>query len=150
VRGVDVTTEVTGLVRTLRFQSGTRSSRQVLVELNADAEIAQQHALEPQRNCLPPSTSVTRRSTRRRRSARHSWMPMQPISRTGVRRRQRSGAGSQEDLRAPFAGRLALRRSTGAVSQYGDKVVTLQALDPIYVDFKLPQQQLATSPAARR
>jgi len=47
VRGVDVTTEVTGLVRALRFKSGDDAqSGQVLVELNADAEIAQQHALE--------------------------------------------------------------------------------------------------------
>jgi len=47
VRGVDVTTEVTGLVRTLHFKSGDEvRGGQLLVELNADSEIAQQHALE--------------------------------------------------------------------------------------------------------
>ncbi len=47
VHGVDVTTEVTGLVRSLRFKSGDEvSAGQVLVEMNADSEIAQQHALE--------------------------------------------------------------------------------------------------------
>src|SRR5882757_5716212 len=41
VRGVDVTTEVTALVRALRFKSGDDAqSGQVLVELNADTEIA--------------------------------------------------------------------------------------------------------------
>jgi len=46
VRGVDVTTEVTGLVREVRFRSGDEvKTGQVLVELNADAELAQQRAL---------------------------------------------------------------------------------------------------------
>nr|HOP39997.1 biotin/lipoyl-binding protein [Geobacteraceae bacterium] len=47
VRGVDVTTEISGLVRTLHFRSGdTVKAGQVLVELNADSDIAQLRASE--------------------------------------------------------------------------------------------------------
>jgi membrane fusion protein, multidrug efflux system len=47
VRGVDVTTEIAGLVRSVRFHSGADArGGEVLVELNADADIAQLHALE--------------------------------------------------------------------------------------------------------
>lgn len=47
VRGVDVTGEISGLVRDLHFKSGDEvKAGQVLVQLNADADIAQLHALE--------------------------------------------------------------------------------------------------------
>jgi len=47
VHGVDVTTEVAGLVRRLKFQSGDEAkSGEVLVELNADSDVAQLRSLE--------------------------------------------------------------------------------------------------------
>ncbi len=49
----------------------------------------------------------------------------------------------RRSLRAPFAGRLGITTvNPGQYLNTGDKVVTLQALDPVYVDFRLPQQQL--------
>jgi membrane fusion protein (multidrug efflux system) len=46
-------------------------------------------------------------------------------------------------VRAPFAGRLGLRQvDVGQYLPAGTMIVTLQALDPIYVDFYLPQQAL--------
>jgi membrane fusion protein, multidrug efflux system len=51
---------------------------------------------------------------------------------------------AKKSLRAPFAGRLGITTvNPGQYLNTGDKVVTLQAIDPIYADFKLPQQQLA-------
>jgi membrane fusion protein (multidrug efflux system) len=47
-------------------------------------------------------------------------------------------------IRAPFSGRLGIRQvNLGQILHEGDPIVTLQSLDPIYVDFTLPQQQLA-------
>ena len=47
-------------------------------------------------------------------------------------------------VRAPFAGRLGIRQiDEGQYLTAGTTVVTLQALDPIYVDFYVPQQMLA-------
>jgi membrane fusion protein (multidrug efflux system) len=46
-------------------------------------------------------------------------------------------------LRAPFAGHLGVRTvNAGQYLAPGTSVVTLQALDPIFMDFYLPQQQL--------
>jgi membrane fusion protein (multidrug efflux system) len=46
-------------------------------------------------------------------------------------------------MRAPFAGRLGIRRiSVGQYLTKGSPVVSLQALDPVYVEFSLPQQRL--------
>ena len=50
----------------------------------------------------------------------------------------------KKTLRAPFSGRLGVRQvNLGQLLGQGDAIVTLQALDPIFVDFSLPQQHLA-------
>jgi membrane fusion protein (multidrug efflux system) len=50
----------------------------------------------------------------------------------------------KKTLRVPFTGRLGVRQvSLGQLLQGGDPIVTLQALDPIFVNFSLPQQELA-------
>jgi membrane fusion protein, multidrug efflux system len=50
---------------------------------------------------------------------------------------------AKKTIRAPFSGRLGIRQvNLGQLLREGDPIVTLQALDPIYVDFTLPQQQL--------
>ena len=47
-------------------------------------------------------------------------------------------------IRAPFAGRAGIRAvDPGQYVAAGAKIVTLQALDPIYADFYLPQQSLS-------
>jgi membrane fusion protein, multidrug efflux system len=51
---------------------------------------------------------------------------------------------AKKTIRAPFSGRLGIRQvNLGQILREGDTIVTLQSLDPIYVDFSLPQQQLA-------
>ena len=48
VRGVDITTEVTGLVREIEFRSGDDAKRgEVLVRLNSDADCKKSGASEP-------------------------------------------------------------------------------------------------------
>ena len=50
---------------------------------------------------------------------------------------------AKKTVRAPFSGRLGIRQvNLGQILREGDPIVTLQTLDPIYVDFTLPQQQL--------
>ncbi len=49
---------------------------------------------------------------------------------------------AKKTVRAPFSGRLGIRQvNLGQILKDGDPIVTLQSLDPIYVDFTLPQQQ---------
>jgi len=50
---------------------------------------------------------------------------------------------AKKTVRAPFSGQLGLRQvNIGQILREGDQIVTLQNLDPIYVDFSLPQQDL--------
>ena len=51
---------------------------------------------------------------------------------------------AKKTIRAPFAGRLGIRQvNLGQVIKEGDAIVSLQSMQPIFVNFYLPQQQLA-------
>jgi len=51
---------------------------------------------------------------------------------------------AKKTVRAPFGGRLGVRQvNLGQTLREGDPIVTLQSLDPIYVNFALPQQELS-------
>jgi membrane fusion protein (multidrug efflux system) len=146
VRGVDITTEVTGLVRALHFKSGdTAQAGQVLVELNADVEIAQQHALEAAADLA--STVYERDKSQYEAQAISKATLDADLANLKSERAQaaaQAALAAKKFLRAPFAGRLGITTvNPGQYLNTGDKVVTLQVVDPIYVDFKLPQGQLA-------
>ncbi|MEJ2519867.1 MAG: efflux RND transporter periplasmic adaptor subunit, partial [Desulfuromonadales bacterium] len=50
---------------------------------------------------------------------------------------------AKKQVRAPFSGRLGIRQvNLGQMLEAGNEIVVLQSLDPIYVDFKVPQQQI--------
>lgn len=49
---------------------------------------------------------------------------------------------AKKTIKAPFSGKLGIRLANlGQILREGDPIVALQSLDPIYVDFTLPQQQ---------
>jgi membrane fusion protein, multidrug efflux system len=146
VRGVDVTTEVTGLVRALEFHSGEDAKRgQVLVRLNADSDIATLHALEAAADL---AATVYARDKMQFEAQAISQAQLDADAADLKNRRAQAAAQAalvdKKILRAPFDGRLGITTvNPGQYLNTGDKVVTLQQLDPVYVDFRLPQEQLA-------
>jgi membrane fusion protein (multidrug efflux system) len=51
---------------------------------------------------------------------------------------------AKKTIRAPFGGRLGIRQvNLGQILREGDPIVTLQSLDPVFVNFSLPQQELS-------
>jgi len=146
VRGVDITTEVTGIVRDVEFRSGEDARRgQVLVRLNADADIATLHSLEASAELA--ATVYTRDKVQF--EAQAISQAQLDADAADVKNKQAQAASQaalveKKILRAPFDGRLGITTvNPGQYLNTGDKVVTLQELDPVYVDFRLPQEQLA-------
>lgn len=145
VRGVDVTTEIAGLVRSVNFKSGQEvKAGTVLLQLNADADIAQLQSLQA---AAELSASVLERDK--------GQLAAQAISQAQVDSdmadlkskralvAQQSALIAKKTIRAPFTGKLGITTvNPGQYLNPGDKVVTLQTIDPIYVDFYLPQKQL--------
>jgi len=145
-RGVDVTTEVAGLVRKVNFKSGEEARNGVvLVELNADSDIAQLHALEAAADLS--QTTYNRDKVQFEAQAISQATLDSDAADLKNRRAQAEAQAAlvaKKILRAPFAGRLGITTlNPGQYLNPGDKVVTLQAIDPILVDFRVPQQQLA-------
>jgi membrane fusion protein (multidrug efflux system) len=146
VHGVDVTSEIEGLVREIRFTSGDEAMEgQLLVQLNADSDLAQLRALEA---AVELARTVYDRD--------QAQFKIQAVSQavidadTADLKSKEALAAEQKaivnkkEIRAPFAGRLGINAiNLGQYVNPGDKIVTLQSLDPIYADFTLPQQQLA-------
>jgi membrane fusion protein, multidrug efflux system len=146
VRGVDITTEVTGIVRSVEFHSGDDAKRgQVLVRLNADADIATQHSLEATAEL---AATVYARDKVQFEAQAISQAQLDADA-ADLKNKQAQAAAQaalveKKILRAPFDGRLGITTvNPGQYLNTGDKVVTLQELDPVYVDFRLPQEQLA-------
>jgi len=145
VRGVDVTSEVAGLVRSIQFKSGDEvKAGQVLAQLNADSDIAQLHSLE-----AAADLAATVYERDKQQFAAEVISKAQVDTDAGDLKSKRAQVAQQaalvekKTIRAPFAGKLGI--STVNPGQYlnaGDKLVTLQTIDPIYIDFNLPQQQL--------
>ena len=146
VRGVDITTEVAGLVRALDFRSGDDAKRgQTLVQLNADSDLASLHALEAAADL---ADTVYARDKVQFEAEAISKAQLDADAADVKNRRAQAAAQAavlaKKTLRAPFDGRLGITTvNPGQYLNPGDKVVTLQALDPLYIDFRLPQQQLA-------
>ncbi len=145
-RGVDVTTEVAGLVRTVNFKSGEDAQHgAVLVELNADQDIAQLHALQAAADL---SETTYKRDKVQFEAEAISQATLDADAADLKNRRAQAEAQAalvaKKTLRAPFTGRLGITTlNPGQYLNPGDKVVTLQAIDPILVDFRLPQRELA-------
>ena len=145
VRGVDVTSEIAGLVRSIHFKSGQEVvAGQLLLQLNADADLAQLRALEA---AAELAASVVARDRQQ--------FAVQAISQAQIDNdaadlkskqalaAQQAALVAKKTIRAPFAGKLGITTvNPGQYLNPGDKIVTLQTIDPIYVDFYIPQQQL--------
>jgi len=145
-RGVDVSSEIEGLVSSVHFKSGDEvRAGQVLVQLNADAEIAQLRVLEAAAELAGTVYERDRRQFEVQAVSR-ATLDADAADLKGKRAQvaQQAALVGKRTILAPFAGRVGIGTvNPGQYLKAGDRIVTLQALDPIYVDFALPQQELS-------
>lgn len=146
VRGADLAPEVAGVISAIQFRSGEEvKAGAPLVQLNAAVDIAQ---LESLRAAAGLAELTYRRDQRQ--------LKVQAVSQATVdadaanlkvaqaRVAEQQALVDKKSIRAPFTGRLGLRAvDLGQYVAPGTKLVTLQALDPVYVDFSVPQNGLA-------
>lgn len=146
VRGVDVTTEIAGLVREINFKSGQDvKAGQVLLQLNADSDKAQLASLQAAADL---AAVVLKRD--------NAQLAVQAIAQAQVDNdkadvksklalvAQQQALIAKKTIRAPFAGKLGITTvNPGQYLNPGDKIVTLQTIDPIYIDFTLPQKNVS-------
>jgi membrane fusion protein (multidrug efflux system) len=145
VRGVDVTTEVAGLVREVAFRSGQEAKAgQVLVRLNADSDVALLQSL-PAAAELAQTVYTRDKAQYDIKAIAKAQLDADAADLKGKKAQvaQQAALVDKKTIRAPFAGRLGITTiNPGQYLNPGDAIVTLQAIDPIYADFYLPQQQI--------
>lgn len=146
VQGVTVAAEMPGKIVKIGFEAGAVvKAGDVLVQLDTSTEEAQLRAAEA-------TAALANANLERARELRKS--NTNSPAELDANDAQAKQAAAQADtlramiakktIRAPFAGRLGLRVvNLGQILREGDAVTTLQTLDPIYVNFSLPQQRLA-------
>jgi membrane fusion protein, multidrug efflux system len=147
VKGVAVSNEAAGTVSRIHFESGSHARQgEVLVELESKVEHAQLAAaraklalaglsLERART-LAASRSIAQAELDTSQSAKDSAAADVSAVEAQI---------SHKVVRAPFTGRLGLRAiNLGQFLAPGTPVTELQAIDTVFADFTLPQQQLAT------
>jgi len=145
VNGADLALQISGIVKEIHFQSGdVVAAGAPLLDLVADDNIARLHALEATAD-LAKITYQRDKDLVSRQAASQSTLDTDTANLKSAQAQvaQQQALLAQQSLHAPFAGRLGIRAvDVGQFLAAGTTVVTLQALDPIYADFYLPQQAL--------
>jgi membrane fusion protein, multidrug efflux system len=146
VEGVLVSADLPGVVAGIDFDSGRRVSKgQILVRLDTSQERAQLAAAEAQRdlgklNLERSAQLLAKGVVAQAEYDRVAAEAAQAQARVGEIR----ATIERKRIRAPFAGVLGIRQvNLGQYLSGGDPVVQLQSMDPIYVNFTLPQQEVA-------
>ncbi len=145
VRGVDISSEVVGMVRELHFHSGQAvKAGQVLVVMNDDAERAQLKTLQ----VAAQLAHITLERDRAQYAAQAISRAQLDQDETDMQAKeaqvaQQAASLAKKTLSAPFEGRVGITTiNPGQYLNPGDKIVTLQKITPILVDFHVPQQEL--------
>ena len=153
VQGVTVSADLPGVVDGIEFDSG-QSVREgdVLVRLDTRQEEAQLAAAQSQREL-----------------ARVNYQRLEGLVSEGAisraeydkaaadQKQTDAGVGeiratiARKIIRAPFSGILGIRQvNLGQYLASGDRIVVLQSLDPIYVDFNVPQEATVEARVGRQ
>jgi membrane fusion protein (multidrug efflux system) len=145
VQGVTVAAELDGKIVEIAFESGKNvKAGDVLVRQDTSVEEAQLRSAEATvelamvnlkrtKELLDKATVSQAQYDADAATAKQSAAAADNIRATIAKR----------TIKAPFSGRLGIRLvNLGQNLKAGDAIVSLQALNPIYVDFYLPQEQL--------
>jgi len=145
VRGADLSAQASGVVDEIAFDSGNEvPAGKVLLRLKPNDDFAKLQQLEA-------AAELAAQTYKRDQEQFAAQAISQATLDTDVStlKSARAQVAAQQALmeekivKAPFAGRLGIRQvDLGQYLSAGTPVVTLQALDPILIDFYLPQQAL--------
>jgi membrane fusion protein (multidrug efflux system) len=143
VNGIDVSSEVAGIVNRILFQSGSRVKQgEPLIELDATVDKAELAALRADQHLanlefkrikdLLPKKVVTPSDYDQAQAK---------LQAAQARVEKQEAVVARKTIRAPFDGLLGIRKmDLGQYLNAGEAVVPLQELDPLYVDYTLPER----------
>ena len=145
VNGTDVTTEAGGVVRSLSIDVGKPvKAGTVLAQLNTANELAVLKSLEASAKLAKVQADRWRKLGADKLVSLDDVQSKVTAAATAQAQVDAQRALiEQKTIRAPFSGVLGIRKvNLGQFVSPGDAIVSLQQLDPIYLDFSLPEQRI--------
>jgi membrane fusion protein (multidrug efflux system) len=145
VQGVTVSTDLPGIVEKITFESGQQVKKgDPLVKLDTKQEEAQLNSAQARLALAKSNLDRQQGLLQKRVSSQSDFDSAQAEYRQAEAAvAEMKATIERKVIRAPFTGVLGIRQvNLGQYLQSGDAVVPLQSLDPIYVNFSLPQQKL--------
>jgi membrane fusion protein, multidrug efflux system len=146
VSGADLSLELPGIVETINFKSGDDvQAGQLLLRLRDQDDVAKLESLQ----AIAELARITLERDQKQLSVRAISQAIVDNDNAAYKNdlaqvAQQQAIVDKKSLKAPFAGHLGIRQiDLGQYLSAGTPIVTLQALDPIYLDFFLPQQALS-------
>ncbi len=144
VQGVTVSADLPGTVARIAFESGQSVKEgDVLVELDTRQERAQLANVEAQRDLAHINFNRTQELVKQGVIAQMEYdnvVAQQKATEAQVGEIRATIA--RKTIRAPFSGILGIRQiNLGQYLAAGEAIVSLQSLNPIYVNFGVPQQE---------
>ena len=152
VQGVTVSADLPGIVQQILFESGQAvTAGQVLAMLDTRQEQAQLSAIDAQHE-LARLTFARMEGLLNERviSPAEFDRATAELRQADARLGEIEAVINRKTIRAPFSGIVGIRQvNLGQYLAGGDGLVTLQSLDPIYVNFGVPQQSASQIPVGR-
>ncbi len=145
-KGAELSPQVAGLVKAIHFRSGQEVEKgTLLVELEDADDVAHLQALEATTALAQVNYDRDARLLKNETVSRQQAdTDLATLKNDQAQVEQQKALIGYKSIRAPFAGRLGIRQvDLGQYIAPGTPIAALQQLDPIYVDFFLPQQDLA-------
>ena len=145
-QGVDVTTEVPGQVSAIRFRSGQKvEAGEPILQLDDSVDRADLDGLVAERTLAEVQFERMERLYKQQSVSRSDYDEARAkLDAARARVTAKRAVIRKKAIRAPFTGHLGIRKvDLGEYLEPGTAVVGLQALDPIYVDYSLPEHHFA-------
>jgi membrane fusion protein (multidrug efflux system) len=152
VQGVSVSADLPGTVERILFESGQAvQAGEMLAVLDTRQERAQAAAIEAQRELARLTFERMQGLLNERVISQAEFdRATAEFRETDARVGEVQAVIERKTIRAPFSGVLGLRQvNLGQYLAGGDQLVTLQSLNPIYVNFGVPQQSAGNIPVGR-
>jgi membrane fusion protein, multidrug efflux system len=146
VQGAIVSTELAGVVSEINFQNGAEAKKgEVLMKLDASQEEALLRSAEADAQLAKTDLERARDlAIKKVVSGAEFDSAQSKFTRQNAVVDQMRSSIAKKSIIAPFDGQLGIRQvNVGQMINAGQQVVELTALDPLYVDFALPEQYLA-------
>jgi membrane fusion protein (multidrug efflux system) len=152
VQGVTVSADLPGTVERIFFDSGRPvRAGDVLAVLDTRQEQAQLAAIEARRELARTTFQRVQELLKEKVISKAEFdRATADLHQTEAQLGEIKAVIERKTIRAPFSGVLGIRQvNLGQYLAGGDPLVTLQSLNPIYVNFGVPQQSVGQIPVGR-